>query len=259
MKQGQRLWTREELMLTINLYCKLPFGKMHSRNPNIIELARLINRTPSSVSFKLVNFASFDPSLKERGIKGAENASKLDKQVWGEFYGNWNSALLDSEQLLAQKKHTTPEGLNDIDLDELSGKGKEKERIVKSRVNQSLFRKMVLATYNHKCCITGINQPELLLASHIVAWKDDEKNRLNPMNGLCLNALHDKAFDRGLITISANNHTVMISSTFKKKRPPQSIVDNFLNWEGKLIQLPDKFLPSPDFLKKHNQFFRAQQ
>jgi putative restriction endonuclease len=65
MKEGQRLWTRDELILAINLYSKLPFGKMHSRNPEVINLAKFINRTPGSVAFKLVNFASFDPNLKE--------------------------------------------------------------------------------------------------------------------------------------------------------------------------------------------------
>lgn len=81
MKQGQSLWTREELILAINLYCKTPFGKMHKTNPAVIELAALIGRTPSSVGLKLGNFASFDPSLKARGIKGASNASKLDKTI----------------------------------------------------------------------------------------------------------------------------------------------------------------------------------
>ena len=79
--------------------------------------------------------------------------------------------------------------------------GKEKERIIKTRVNQSLFRKVVLATYNNKCCITGLAQPELLIASHIIPWSVNEKERLNPSNGICLNALHDKAFDSGLIAI----------------------------------------------------------
>ena len=81
MKAGQTLWTREELILAINLYCKLPFGRLHRANPDIIHLAKLIHRTPSAVALKLVNFASFDPSLRARGIKGASNASKLDSQI----------------------------------------------------------------------------------------------------------------------------------------------------------------------------------
>jgi len=104
MKEGQKLWTRDELILAINLYAKTPFGKMHQSNPDVINLAQLIGRTPSSVSYKLVNFASLDPSLKKRGIKGAQNASNLDKQIWNEFYNNWDEAIIESEKLLARSK-----------------------------------------------------------------------------------------------------------------------------------------------------------
>ncbi|MBI1781578.1 MAG: HNH endonuclease [Sphingobacteriales bacterium] len=255
MKDGQKLWTRDELILAINLYCKLPFGKLHSRNPEIVSLARLINRSPNSVALKLVNFSSLDPSLQARGIKGMGNASKLDAEIWTEFYNNWDIALIESEKLLAKSKKTTIEKINHIDVSDLKREGKEKERLIKTRVNQSLFRTMILATYNNTCCITGINNSDLLIASHIVPWSKDEKNRLNPMNGLCLNALHDKAFDRGLITISAKDYTIKVSSKLKKKNVSQSIENNFLKLEGMQIQLPNKFLPSPEFLKQHNDYF----
>ena len=147
MKEGQKLWTKDELILAINLYCKLPFGKMHGRNPEIIQLANFIGRTPSSIALKLGNFASFDPTLKERGIKGASNASKLDKQVWDEFYNNWDAALIESEKLLAKTKHTTIEKLNKIDIAALQKEGLDKERLIKTRVNQCIFRTMILATY----------------------------------------------------------------------------------------------------------------
>lgn len=255
MKEGQKLWTRDELVLAINLYCKLPFGKMHKATPEIVKFAELIDRTPSSIALKLGNFASFDPTLKERGIKGASNASKLDKQIWDEFYNNWDAALIESEKLLAQVKHTTIEILNRIEIKDLPREGKEKERLIKVRVNQSIFRTMILAAYNNKCCITGINNTDLLIASHIVPWSKDEKNRLNPMNGVCLNALHDRAFDKGLITISAKDYTIRISSKLKSKNTDKNINFNFLELEGNEIILPDKFLPSKEQLKKHNEFF----
>lgn len=254
MKSGQKLWTKEELILAINLYCKLPFGKMHKGNIEIMNFGKLIDRTPSAVALKLVNFASFDPTLKMRGIKGASNASKLDKQIWDEFYNSWDSALLNSEEILAKKKQTTVENLNKIDISDLPKEGKEKERIVKVRINQSIFRTMVLATYNFKCCITGIENPDLLIASHIVTWSRDTTNRLNPMNGLCLNALHDKAFDKGLITIDASNYAIKISPQLKTRTTSESLEYNFLRLEGKSISLPDKFLPAREFLKIHNDF-----
>ncbi len=252
MKPGQSLWTREELILAINLYCKLPFGKMHKTNAAIIELAALIGRSPSSVALKLGNFASFDPTLKARGIKGAANASKLDKAIWDEFYNNWNEALLQSEELLAQKHHSTIEKFNEIEFENLPKDGKEKERIIKTRVNQSLFRKVVLATYNNKCCITGLAQPELLIASHIVPWSKNETIRLNPMNGLCLNALHDRAFDSGLIAIRPEDYTIVLSDRLKQKKMINAAFEsNFIAYENKSILLPDKFLPQPEFLDWH--------
>ena len=255
MKEGQKLWTREELILAINLYCKLPFGKMHKATPEIIKFAELIGRTPSSIALKLGNFASFDPTLKERGIRGASNASKLDKKIWDEFYNNWDVALIESETLLAKTKHTTIEKLNNIDIAEINKSGIDKQRWVKTRINQCIFRKMLLATYNNKCCITEISNSELLIASHIVPWGKDKKNRLNPMNGLLLNALHDKAFENGLITIN-EDYTIRISSLLKKKNMPESVQQYFIDFEGRQIHLPDKFLPSKEFLKIHNETFK---
>lgn len=252
MKPGQSLWTREELVLAINLYCKLPFGKMHKTNAAIVALSELIGRSPSSVALKLGNFASFDPTLKARGIKGASNASKLDKAIWDEFYNNWDKALLDSEELLAQKQHSTIEKINEIELSALPADGKEKERLVKTRVNQALFRKIVLATYNNSCCITGLAQPELLIASHIVPWSMNETIRLNPTNGLCLNALHDKAFDSGLIAIRPDDYSIVLSGKLKQKKMINSALEtNFICYENKQIILPDKFLPEPEFLDVH--------
>ena len=252
MKEGQTLWTRDELILAVNLYCKLPFGKMHRSNAEIIKLAELIGRSANAVAFKLVNFASFDPTLKERGIKGASNASKLDKEIWNEFYDNWDAALIESEKLMAKVKNTTVEKLNNIDISDIPKEGLEKQRLVRTRVNQHIFRTIILATYNNKCCITGISNPELLIASHILPWSKDEKNRMNPMNGLALNALHDKAFEAGLITIDADSYKIKVSSSFKNKDNSPAIKQNFLDYDGKEILLPDKFLPERAFLKEHN-------
>lgn len=63
-------WSREEMILALNLYLKIPFGKMHSRNSAIIDLAKLIGRSSNSVALRLVNYAACDPILHSRGIKG---------------------------------------------------------------------------------------------------------------------------------------------------------------------------------------------
>src|SRR5687768_14434560 len=119
MKKDEKLWNREELILAINLYCKIPFGKIHNRNPAIIELASLLNRTPNAVSYKLANLASLDPTLKARGIKGADKSSKLDKEIWNEFYANWDILPFKSEKLLAKYKGITIEKLNNISEQDL--------------------------------------------------------------------------------------------------------------------------------------------
>lgn len=251
MKEGQRLWTKEELVLAVNLYCKLPFGRLHSRNPEIVNLAKLIGRTANSVAYKLVNFASLDPSLKARGIKGASNASNLDKEIWKYFLNNWDALPYESEKLLAKFEQTTVEKLNQISEKDLPRKGKTREQIVKVRVNQSFFRSSILASYNFTCCITGIHQTEFLIAGHIKPWGVDEKNRLNPRNGIAINALHDKAFETGLITITPD-FMVKISSVLKKQKKDETIQNYFLKFENQPIILPSRFLPDKEFLEYHN-------
>jgi len=253
MKEGQKLWTRNELILAVNLYCKLPFGRLHRLNPEVIHLANLIGRTPSSVAYKLVNFASLDPSLQARGIKGASNASKLDKEIWNEFFNHWDILPYESEKLLAEFEHTTIEKLNHISETELPREGKTREQVVRVRVNQSFFRSSILASYNNTCCITGIQQPEFLIAGHIKPWSIDEKNRLNPQNGIAINALHDKAFETGLMTITPD-YKIKISPTLYKQKKSKSIDEYFLKLDNQEIILPSRFLPDIEFLKYHNEF-----
>lgn len=251
MKAGQKLWTREELILAVNLYCKLPFGRLHRLNPEVIHLANLIGRTPSSVAYKLVNFASLDPSLKARGIKGASNASKLDKEIWNEFFNNWDILPFESEKMLASFENTTIERLNHIPENELPKEGKMREQVVKVRVNQSFFRSSILASYNNTCCITGIQHPEFLIAGHIKPWSIDEKNRLNPQNGIAINALHDKAFENGYITITTD-YKIKISPILLKNKNQQTL-DFFSKFNDQSIILPSRFLPDVEFLKYHNE------
>jgi len=252
MKKSQRLWLREELILAINLYYKIPFGRLHSSNPEIIQLSKLIGRTPGSVAYKLVNFASLDPTLRARGIKGAYNVSKLDKEIWNEFYNNWDVLPFESEKLLAKINKTTLEKLHNIDESELPKEGKTREQIVKVRVNQSFFRKSVLAAYNNTCCITGIQQTELLIAGHIKSWSEDVKNRLNLKNGIAINGLHDKAFEAGIITITPD-YKIRISSVLKKQNKIQVINDYFIKYDNKNIILPSRSLPDKEFLDYHNR------
>ncbi|SRR5258706_12725420 len=245
-------WTREELIIAFNLYCKIPFGKIHIHNPEIISLAKILGRTPSAVSWKLANLASLDPSLKKRNIAGASHRSKMDAEVWNEFNNDWDKLAFESEKLLAQKASKQVEEVSEVDLFDLPKAGKERDAMVKIRVNQSFFRKSVLAAYNFQCCITGLEIPELLNASHIIPWSKDKENQVNPRNGLCLNAIHDRAFDRGLMTITPE-FTVKISKLLKKGIASSAVQDFLLRFEGLEINKPARFLPDQKFLKYHNK------
>ena len=234
---GRKNWTRDELSLALNLYCKLPFGKMHSRNPDIIAMANYIGRTPGAVAMKLVNFASLDPTLKQKGLASCSN---LDREVWKDFFTD-SSVVIRTEEI----------SCSILPMEKDSAQSYFEEDFVasvKTRRMQSFFRRSVLANYGCKCCITGISIPELLVASHIVPWKVDKNNRLNPHNGLCLNALHDKAFDRGFITIG-EDMKIIISSFVPRKKVHSLLLD----YEGCTILKPEKFCPIDDFLKYHRE------
>lgn len=247
----RNLWTREELILAFNLYLKIPFGKMHSTNKDIIHLANLIGRTPSSIALRLVNFASVDPVLKARGIKGMDGGTKIVQPIWDEFFHNQEELVFLSEQILAQKENTSIENkYNDLLFDIKDLKGETAIRQVKTRVNQSVFRQMVLTNYTSKCAITGIDIPELLLASHIIPWSKSEKERLNPENGICLSALYDKAFDCGLIGIN-QNYEVILSTSIKKKKDSLFYKNHFEPIEKIKITEPLKYLPRKEFLEYH--------
>jgi len=239
-------WTRKEHIVAFNLYCKTPFSKINSSNYGVQKLAPVIGRSVGAVAMKLANFARLDPALQERGIKGLQRGSKGEEEVWEEFHGNWEELAYKSERILAEFKNENVEDSADLDKDDLPSEGKERESVVKTRVNQSFFRKTILASYDNRCCITGIKIPELLIGSHIKPWSSDEKNRMNPRNGLCLNALHDKAFDRGLITIS-EGFKIILSQKLKKANEKF-----FQNYDGKEIEMPQKFYPEKEFLQYHN-------
>ncbi len=207
----RRDWTREELIVAFNLYCKIPFGRIHIRNPLIVELAKSIGRTPSAVSWKLANFARLDPALKKRNIAGATHGAQGEVDIWNEFNNNWEQLAFESERLLQTMTGRDPAATNDA---QEFPEGRTGETVVRTRINQGFFRASVLAAYGFRCCITGLSISQLLNASHIVPWSVDVKNRTNPRNGLCLNAVHDRAFDCGLLTVTPEL-TIRVSPKLK--------------------------------------------
>jgi putative restriction endonuclease len=241
----QNLWTREQTIVALNLYCKIPFNRVSSSHPDIVRIAKIIGRSPNSVKMKIGNFGSFDPELKRRGIVGLGNTSKMDELVWEEFNSNWDNLAYESELLISKFTNQPIEAISEINLEDIP-QGKEREAIIKQRVNQSFFRSTILSSYNMKCCITGLSVPDLLVASHIVPWAKDEKNRLNPHNGVCLNAIHDKAFDKGFITITTD-YKIKVSQQLENLKKENAVYDLFLKYHNQAILLPDKFYPQKIF------------
>ena len=249
-------WTRQQLLVAFNLYCQMPFGKMHSRNPDIIKHADLIGRTPSALAMKLTNIASLDPAITSTGRKGLEGASAADKAMWEEMQVDWQQFAIEAQHAATVFGATTEFGAAVDDTfvpDEIVDyTGSTKTIQATTRVGQDFFRRSVLSAYNYRCCITGLAVPKLLVASHIIPWRVDATNRLNPRNGLCLSMLHDKAFDAGIIAIT-EDMTISVS------RKHVTNTDHFFNsallaYDGKLIVLPEKFHPLAEFLAYHRKY-----
>ncbi len=238
-------WTRQQLVKTLSLYCRIPFGMMHSLNPDVELLASMIGRTPSAVALKLVNFASLDPELQNRGIAGMGNTSAADRDIWAEFYGRWEAL---SEHVF--EPSSTQDLPEDAIIQDRSKEATEVMREVRQRRGQSFFRSAVLAAYQHKCCITGITNLELLRASHIVPWAVEPSLRLDPHNGLCLNALHDAAFDSGLISLT-DRLELLVSKHLRDEVPKSVFNEMFEKRSGLCVDLPDRFRPTASVLEYH--------
>ena len=136
---------------------------------------------------------------------------------------------------------------------DISKEGEDKASLTKQRKGQDYFRRMILANYGGRCALTGIDIPQLLMASHIIPWADKthKKDRLNPCNGICLSALYDKAFDKGLITVSPDNYTVQLSSALREYESQDYFDKHFGIIEGLSISLPKEYKPNRDFLAYH--------
>lgn len=246
-------WTREHTLAAFHLYTLLPFGRLHHKAPEVRQLAEWEGRTPSSVAMKLVNFASLDPQIIASGRVGLAGASNQDKELWSALQEDWDAVATEAADSYASLAVThgvqaDMELLRDI-VEEIE-EGRTRSAIVQVRINQARFRKAVLTSYNATCCITGLQHEKLVIASHIVPWSKDSKNRLNPQNGLCLSALHDRAFDQGLITVLPD-FTMRVTKRLSQDRASGFLFDSLLRYDGMRIRLPERFGPDPVFLAKH--------
>lgn len=247
-KTARRRWTRDELLLALHLYARIPFGQQHARNEKVIELASTLGRTPSSVAMKLNNITSLDPSEKARGVAGLPGASALDAQVWQEFQQRAEEVVPESERLWRERvEGALPQ--------HAQSEPRATEAVVAQRVRlgQAFFRRVVLANFGDRCALTDIAHPALVNASHIVAWSEDAERRLDPSNGIALNRLHDAAFDQHLITFD-EEHRLVVG---RRVREAFSRADalTFFASEGKRLSEPIRHVLDPELLRRHRESF----
>lgn len=254
----RKRWSEEETVLALYLYFQLPFGKLHSGNPEIQTLAAALGRSNSSIAMKLVNFASLDPKITESGRRGLTGTSQLDRTTYAEFGQNWTGLVGRAEAMWSAR---VERGESEMTSDRLRDKASEFrfepyqgastiQALVNQRVGQDFFRRAVLANYEETCCITGIADPRLLTASHIKPWGKDTDNRHNPANGLLLSATLDRAFDRGLITVDRKCR-IHVSRHLRESKSRQTR-EYFRQFEQASLRPSIRIDPDPAFLDWHH-------
>lgn len=250
-------WSREQLLVALRLYFRTPFGKLHQHNPEIIELARLIGRSPSAVGMKACNFASLDPVQRARKISALGNSSIADEELWDGFAANPEAVAAEAEAAYEQlirpaatlAAHAPPAEEPAL---ELPDGPTDVLRSIRARRVQSFFRVAVLASYEYRCALSDIAIPELLNASHIIPWSQNVARRADPRNGIVLNALYDRAFDRGLITFDAQ-FRVVISRRLHVEDAPALHRSALLELEGKPLRMPYRFAPDEPAMAWHRE------
>jgi putative restriction endonuclease len=249
----RRNWTEEEVAQALALYLRLDFGKFHTRNPQVMALAARLQRTPGAVALKLTNLAALDESIAQKGMA---NASATDRRVWQRFLADPAPLL---EVYVAQVQEVPPlqgrlamEGFAERQAGYAARQDSGASVQVMPRIGQAFFREMILTAYAGRCALTGMDDPRLLTASHIVGWQEDQRLRLNPANGLCLNALHDRAFDRHLITFDEDYRMVIAADVPQEARRQLEKVDNHR------LTMPSRFLPDQSLLERHRRRFQAR-
>ncbi len=245
------LWTKEQVKLAFHLYCQIPYGRIYGRNPEIMALAMAIGRTSDAVAMKMLNIASLDPAIIGTGRSGLGNASALDRAVWEEFHSDWERLAVECQlqrQQLDKTEQDDFEAEDDVPaLDDFTGE--TRQVLTTQRIKQHFFRRAVLSSYRGRCCMSGLSDTRLLIASHIVPWSQDKQNRLNPSNGLCLSAIHDRAFDKGLMTLT-DDLKIVISEDLRR-RDDVFVREVLLPLHGRVIEPPERFAPQPEFVTFH--------
>ena len=170
-------------------------------------------------------------------------------------YAQYEQEVMEADRIVAQETNPKTISAKLITHFDLTKEGEDVASESKRRKGQDYFRRMILANYGGRCALTGIDIPQQLLASHIIPWADKshKKDRLNPSNGICLSALYDKSFDQGLITISPDDYSVVLSYVLRENETKEYFDKHFGIIIGKKLMMPTQYLPNRDFLAYHRE------
>lgn len=232
-------WRREEQLLALRLYCLLPFGQLHKTNKDVVAVADGIGRTPSAVAMKACNFASLDSAIKQRGLG---NVSQSDRDLWTQFLNDSEAMSAEAEEVFQQLEHSKLPTESEKMLKIPDGPTESIQQVRVRRV-QGFFRKSVLVSYANRCAISGLDTPQLIVASHIIPWSRDKSRRADPTNGIALNSLYDVAFDKGFMTFDEKLRVVLSKQIRDIKHNSQA--KPLFDIEGRSLLLPSRFYPDP--------------
>ena len=217
------------------------------------QIAEISGKTADSIVLKTANFRSLDPLSSSKGMA---NVSRIDEYVWKTYGNDFTSleemaiSVLREPGAIAEEAKLGPiDSPSSYDIPDYSSK-------TKVRLGQDRVRALALSNYEEKCCVCGIDHPDLLRASHIIPWSKRTSTRGDPRNVLCLCSFHDSLFDSGLIGIR-DDFTIMVSEELRNFPMTLSKVSDL---EGRTINLPKNSgaKPLPEYLSYHrNHVYRG--
>ena len=226
--RGQSLITISniEIIEKVETIVRTEVAKMKRNEPSIFD-----HGNPKQRSYPLKNFCS-------SALRSLKN------------YILYEHEIKAADAIVAQDHDPQRIAKRLISHFDLTKEGTDEISQVKRRKGQDYFRHMVLSNYNFRCALTGIDIQQLLLASHIIPWAENKKERLNPCNGICLSALYDKAFDQGLIGFNTQYKTVL-SNRIVENEGKDYYEKYFAPIAGRELTLPTIFKPESKFLEWH--------
>lgn len=229
---GQSLYNLHDVSVieSVLLFVKGEVKKMKNHEQNIFDHGK-----PNQTSYPLKSFCS-------AALKSLKKYAQYEQEIFA------------ADRIVAQETNPKTISKKLIAYFDLEKEGKDIASEKKRRKGQDYFRHMILANYGGRCALTGIDIPQVLLASHIKPWADSTSlQKLSPENGICLSALYDKAFDKGLITISPDDFTISLSSALHEYENEEYFDKYFECINGKTITLPVVYKPNRDFLAYHRE------